>query len=84
MRNESYIHPQSTEIESFFKELCIHNISLEKLIVEIFEWFNKNISYSRLSAPYYPLQRSDLDLLKMKSGTCGDYARIKQFLLSKR
>lgn len=36
----------------------------------------ENVAYSRLNAPFFPLQRSDLDLLEMKAGTCGDYANL--------
>lgn len=34
------------------------------------------MKYSRLNAPFYPLQRSDLDVLDMLSGTCGDYSNL--------
>lgn len=29
-----------------------------------------------MNSPYYPLQRSDIDTLRMKSGTCGDYSNL--------
>lgn len=71
-----YIHPKSEEIKKFIKELQLEGLSLERIVVRLFEWFDENISYSRLNAPYFPLQRSDLDVLAMKSGTCGDYSNL--------
>ena len=73
---DEYIHPQSYEIETFINELHLWDLSLGSATSELFLWFDNNISYSRLNAPYYPLQRSDLDVLKMKSGTCGDYSNL--------
>jgi len=74
--SDEYIHPQSSEIESFINELDLWNLSLSSVVRTLLLWFDNNTSYSRLNAPYYPLQRSDLDVLKMKSGTCGDYSNL--------
>ena len=71
-----YIHPESEEIKTFIKELQLEGLPLEEIVKKIFQWFDENIAYSRLSAPYSPLQRSDLDVLTMKSGTCGDYSNL--------
>ena len=71
-----YIHPQSFEMERFINELQLENLSLIRVVETLLLWFDNNITYSRLNAPYYPLQRSDLDVLKMKSGTCGDYSNL--------
>lgn len=73
---KEYIHPQSSEIEGFINELHLWNLPLNSVVEALLHWFDNNITYSRLNAPYYPLQRSDLDLLKMKSGTCGDYSNL--------
>jgi len=73
---DDYIHPQSFEIEYFINELHLLDLPLNSVVKTLFLWFDNNISYSRLNAPYYPLQRSDLDVLKMKSGTCGDYSNL--------
>lgn len=48
----------------------------EQIIRNIISWFDENVKYSRLNSPYYPLQRSDIDTLRMKSGTCGDYSNL--------
>ena len=74
--SDEYIHPQSSEIECFINELDLCDLPLNSVVETLLLWFNNNISYSRLNAPYYPLQRSDIDVLKMKSGTCGDYSNL--------
>lgn len=71
-----YIHPESIEIERFIQELHLAELPFETAVSAVFRWFDRNVSYSRLNAPYSPLQRSDLDVLAMKSGTCGDYANL--------
>ena len=43
---------------------------------DLFDWFDRNVKYSRLNAPFLPLQRSDLDVISMKAGTCGDYSNL--------
>ena len=60
---EQYIHPNNEEITQFIEELELRNLSLKDTTLKIFEWLDNNIAYSRLSSPYFPLQRSDLDLL---------------------
>ena len=72
----SYIHPYSDEIKIFIEVVIGEEKVLEEICKKIFAWFDKNISYSRLNAPFFPLQRSDLDVLEMKSGTCGDYSNF--------
>ena len=76
VNRDEYIHPQSFEIESLINDLHLWNLPLSSVVGTLSLWFDNNISYSRLNAPYYPLQRSDLDVLKMKSGTCGDYSNL--------
>ena len=80
---EEYIHPESDEVDSLIKELQLENKSLSDAIRNLLRWFDNNISYSRLNSPYYPLQRSDLDVLKMKSGTCGDYSNLVVSVLTR-
>lgn len=81
--NGEYIHPDSIEINCLINELHLEGKSLSGVVEELFLWFDNNISYSRLNAPYYPLQRSDLDVLKMKSGTCGDYSNLVVSVLTR-
>ena len=71
-----YIHPESQDIKEFVKELKIERLTLEKTVAKLLQWFDENVAYSRFNAPYAPLQRSDIDVLEMKSGTCGDYANL--------
>ena len=73
---EQYIHPNNEEITQFIEELELRNLSLKDTTLKIFEWLDNNIAYSRLNSPYFPLQRSDLDLLEFRSGTCGDYSNF--------
>ncbi|QSX06462.1 transglutaminase domain-containing protein [Sedimentibacter sp. zth1] len=71
-----YIHPKSKEIEEFVNIMKKNTIDFQGFVRNIFDWFNKNIQYSRLNSPYFPLQRNDLEVLNMKSGTCGDYSNL--------
>ncbi|MBR4308270.1 MAG: transglutaminase domain-containing protein [Oscillospiraceae bacterium] len=71
-----YIHPNDKIIEDFLRETVKDRSSLQRICEQLFCWFEENVAYSRLSAPFFPLQRSDLDVLSMLSGTCGDYANL--------
>lgn len=73
---ELYIHPKSEQIQRYIEELNLRNMSLEDSVITIFKWFDKHIIYSRLNALFFPLQRSDIDVLEMMSGTCGDYSNL--------
>ena len=73
---ETYIHPDSDEIRSFVLQIKKDTTTIREFFEKLFKWFDENIEYSRLNNPFTPLQRSDLDLLHMKSGTCGDYANL--------
>ncbi|MBQ7920712.1 MAG: hypothetical protein IJ324_12325 [Lachnospiraceae bacterium] len=73
---EKYIHPTDSRIKEFIELLGLHDKSLEVVIHELFKWFDQNVSYTRLNAPLYPLQRSDLDVLEMRAGTCGDFSNL--------
>ena len=74
--NNSYIHPFSDEIQSFVKEIKENASTFEQFVDNLFRWFDDQITYSRLQHPFFPLQRSDIDVLRMKSGTCGDYSNL--------
>ncbi len=83
LNHDEYIHPDSMEIGCLINELQLEGKPLSSVPGELFRWFDNNISYSRLNAPYYPLQRSDLDVLRMKSGTCGDYSNLVVSVLTR-
>lgn len=72
----AYIHPTDKQILDFSKIFYNDGSNLELICKKIFAWFDGNVAYSRLNAPFFPLQRSDLDLLRMGSGTCGDYSNL--------
>ena len=88
--NDRYIHPFSEEIREFVSGLSGSSADLsaelsvdlsadnsaECIIKKLLAWFDENISYSRLDRPFSPFQRSDLDLLSMKRGTCGDFSNL--------
>lgn len=78
---ETYIHPSSPEIKAFIEQIRGASRTAEEFINNLFHWFDKEISYSRINMPFFPLQRSDLDLLNMKCGTCGDYSNLVVSLL---
>ncbi len=72
----TYIHPNSKYINEFLQE-NIHNRScIQAICQDVFLWFDENVKYSRLNAPFFPLQRNDIDVITMKSGTCGDYSNL--------
>lgn len=76
LSEEHYLHCNSDEIHQFIQEVGKGASTKEEFFSNIFQWFDSNIKYSRLNSPFVPLQRSDLSLLKMKSGTCGDYSNL--------
>ncbi len=72
----TYIHPHHEKIRELIRNHIPHRENLQRICTDLFHWFDENIAYSRLNAPFFPLQRSDLDVLSMHSGTCGDYANL--------
>lgn len=72
----SYIHPESPIIGAFIQSHIPDTGSVQSVCSALLAWFDTHIAYSRLGAPFLPLQRSDLDVLVMESGTCGDYANL--------
>ncbi len=73
---ERYIHPTDKRIRQLIEDLELENKDFVDTVHTLFDWFDVNITYSRLNAPFFPLQRSDLDVLDMLSGTCGDYSNL--------
>lgn len=72
----TYIHPDDKAIENFILKNVKKKSSLKTVCDELFNWFDGNVKYSRLNAPFFPLQRSDLDVISMQAGTCGDYSNL--------
>lgn len=72
----TYIHPDDKIIDEFIQENIVDRSSIKTICDELFSWFDKNVKYSRLNAPFFPLQRSDLDVISMSAGTCGDYSNL--------
>jgi len=72
----TYIHPDDRKIAAFIQNNICDKSSIRHICDGLLNWFDENVAYSRLNAPFFPLQRSDLDVLEMKSGTCGDYANL--------
>lgn len=42
----------------------------------LYDWCLDNLDYGRLKKPYFPLVRTDLDVLELKEGTCGDFSHL--------
>lgn len=78
----TYLHPADPVITAFAQEIEQNCTTLAEICRSLLLWFDRHIAYSRLSAPFFPLQRSDLDVLSMKSGTCGDYANLTVSVLT--
>jgi len=72
----TYIHPNDKRIDEFIKDNIRDRSDINTVSNALLAWFDKNVEYSRLNAPFFPLQRSDLDVLSMRSGTCGDYSNL--------
>lgn len=72
----AYIHTEDPGMDAFIRKHLQNRNSLHTICEDLFTWFDENVTYSRLNAPYFPLQRSDVDVLSMKSGTCGDYSNF--------
>ena len=72
----AYIHSDDKLIDEFIQNNIKDRSSLKNVCDELFNWFDKNVKYSRLNAPFFPLQRSDLDVISMRAGTCGDYSNL--------
>lgn len=71
-----YLNVKSKEILKFIEDVSKNETDVKNIIRNIFLWFDQNVEYTRLNSPYYPYQRSDIDTLKMRSGTCGDYSNL--------
>lgn len=72
----TYIHPYDKRIDEFVENNIRDRSDIKIVSNDLLVWFDKNVEYSRLNAPFFPLQRSDLDVLSMRSGTCGDYSNL--------
>ena len=72
----TYIHSDDKVIDEFIQKNIKDRSSIKAVCEELFNWFDKNVRYSRLNAPFFPLQRSDLDVISMQAGTCGDYSNL--------
>lgn len=72
----AYIHPDSRIIEEFINENIHDRRNLKTITEALLTWFDQNAAYGRLNAPFFPLQRCDLDVISMRSGTCGDYSNL--------
>ena len=72
----TYIHSDDKRIEGFIRDTLRGGSDPETVAKALLAWFDENVGYSRLNAPFFPLQRSDLDVLSMRSGTCGDYSNL--------
>lgn len=77
-----YIHPDDKVILDFADSISQGSTDIRAICKNLFAWFDDNAAYSRLNAPFFPLQRSDLDVLSMKAGTCGDYSNLLVSVLS--
>lgn len=77
-----YIHPTDQAILAFGREMSRDGVDLPSICRNLLRWFEEHAAYSRLNAPFFPLQRSDLDVLTMQAGTCGDYANLIVSVLS--
>lgn len=78
----TYIHPTEPVIRDFAARFSRDGADLRTVCRRLLTWFEGHVAYSRLNAPFWPLQRSDLDVLAMGAGTCGDYANLMVSVLT--
>jgi hypothetical protein len=71
-----YCHPNSTEIKNLIKSIPTNNKTNYEKAKWIFDWCVNNLEYGRLKKPFFPLIRTDLDVLELKEGTCGDFSNL--------
>ena len=79
----AYIHEHSRSIDAFIQHTVTDMRDLPTICRQLLAWFDANVGYSRLNAPFFPLQRSDEDVLAMRCGTCGDYSNLLVSVLQK-
>ena len=72
----TYIHVNDKRIHDFIETNIRDKSNIQTVAAALLAWFDKNVEYSRLNAPYYPLQRSDVDVISMRAGTCGDFSNL--------
>ena len=72
----TYLHSDDRRIQEFIRNTLSDTGSLQAVCRDLLAWFDQTVAYSRLNAPFFPLQRSDLEVLVMHAGTCGDYANL--------
>lgn len=48
----AYIHPSDPHISDFATAICKNDNDLETVCKNIFAWFDGNVAYSRLQAPF--------------------------------
>lgn len=49
----SYIHPDDRKIEEFIQQNIPDRSTLKTIAAALLKWFDKNIRYSRLDAPFF-------------------------------
>lgn len=77
----AYIHVNDSRITAFAEAVIRDRADVRTLCEDVLAWVSHNTVYSRLNAPFFPLQRSDLDVLSMGAGTCGDFSNLLVSLL---
>lgn len=71
-----YCHPDSPAVRALVRQAVQAGRRHSDQVHWLFQWCRDQLRYGRLAAPWFPLVRTDEDVLRLREGTCGDYAHL--------
>jgi transglutaminase-like putative cysteine protease len=71
-----YCHPESPAIRELVQAAAHAGRRHCNQVHWLFQWCFDHLRYGRLEAPWFPLVRTDEDVLRLREGTCGDFAHL--------
>jgi len=76
LSRKTHCHPRHPGIREIIRRIPPECASDSQKAKWLFEWRLNHLSYGRLKKPLFPLIRTDLDMLELKEGTCGDFSHL--------
>lgn len=73
---KKYCHPESAAINAIIALIPPSMEEDDEKAKWLFHWCIEKLNYGRLKKPLFPLVRTDLDVLELKEGTCGDFSHL--------
>lgn len=71
-----YCHPSGERVQALVRQAAAVGRPPVDQVRWLFQWFLENLQYGRLESPWFPLVRTDEDVLRWREGTCGDFAHL--------